>query len=87
MLRAQAALRVDPGLNISTVALDLPCSFFMLRTVSSLPIVAPVSRHFVWSREMNRLAQKVIDGMAAATGVRLPGMVCNGECNYYLLKA
>lgn len=64
----QAALRAEPGLNISTVALDLPCSFFMMRTALSLPIVAPVARRFVWSRHMGALAQKVIDGMAAVTG-------------------
>lgn len=67
-MRPQAALRAEPGLNISTVALDLPCTFFMLQATLSLPLVAPVARRFVWSQEMAALAQRVVDGMAAATG-------------------
>ena len=67
---ASQRLREDHDADVSYVALDLPCTFFMLRTATSLPIVTPVARRFVWSADMSRLAQKVVDGIAAATGAR-----------------
>ena len=66
--RAQAALRADPSTDISVVALDLPCTFFMLRAAAALPIVEPVARRFRWSPRIEALADKVCDGIAAATG-------------------
>ena len=65
---AQAALRADPSTDISVVALDLPCTFFMLRAAASLPVVEPVARHFSWAPAVDALAKKVADGIAAATG-------------------
>ena len=50
------------------VALDLPCTFFMLRAVASLPVVEPAARHFSWAPAIVALARKVTEGIAAATG-------------------
>ena len=40
----QAALRLDPATDVSTVALDLPCTFFMLNTQRALAVSATTTR-------------------------------------------
>lgn len=64
----QAALRIDPDMDVSTVALDLPCTFFMLRADRALPIVEPVAKTLVWSPAINRLADKVVAGLRKRIG-------------------
>ena len=64
----QAALRIDPDMDVGTVALDLPCTFFMLRSERALPIVEPVAKTLVWSPGITRLADKVVAGMQRKLG-------------------
>jgi hypothetical protein len=55
-------------MDVSTVALDLPCTFFMLRAEKALPIVEPVAKTLVWSPAIHRLADKVIASMRRKLG-------------------
>jgi hypothetical protein len=55
-------------MDVGTVALDLPCTFFMLRSERALPIVEPVAKTLVWSPGITRLADKVVAGMQRKLG-------------------
>jgi len=66
--RAQAALRMDPNTDVSTVALDLPCTFFMLNAARALALVEPVARTLRWSPVVQKLADKVVDGLTKQLG-------------------
>jgi hypothetical protein len=64
----ETALRIDPEADVSTVALDFPCTFFMLSTGDSLPVVMPAARQLFFSSYISALADRVVEGMRAATG-------------------
>ncbi len=52
----------------------------MLRAAAALPIVEPVARRFRWSPRIEALANKVCDGIAAATGE--PPAMLSREAEY-----
>ncbi|KAK9785429.1 hypothetical protein WJX73_009533 [Symbiochloris irregularis] len=62
---ASAVLRRDPDSKLDAVALDLPCSFFMLRSLSNLRVVTEVAKSLAFAPQIHALADRIILGMAA----------------------
>ncbi|KAL0049810.1 hypothetical protein WJX82_010329 [Trebouxia sp. C0006] len=56
-------LRQDPGRKIDYIVLDMPCTFFMLRSLSNLRVVTEVARSLEFSDQVANLADRVIHGM------------------------
>lgn len=67
---ATSILKKDPNTNLTSLVLDLPCSFFMLRTLSSLRLVTEVARSLHFARPLVELADIVVDGMTLGGKVR-----------------
>ncbi|KAK9810163.1 hypothetical protein WJX72_005905 [[Myrmecia] bisecta] len=63
---AMKVLREDPDADIDYVVLDLPCTFFMLRSLSNLRVVTEVARSLEFSPHIQELADRVIHGMTNA---------------------
>mmetsp|Transcript_9294 Transcript_9294/g.27924 ORF Transcript_9294/g.27924 Transcript_9294/m.27924 type:complete len:628 (+) Transcript_9294:75-1958(+) len=59
----QAALRLQPDMDIPAVAVDLPCTFFMLNAVAAHSAVNSAARTLQWAPPLRRLADRVIAGM------------------------
>ncbi|KAL0032263.1 hypothetical protein WJX79_001439 [Trebouxia sp. C0005] len=56
-------LRQDPSRKIDYIVLDMPCTFFMLRSLSNLRVVTEVARSLEFSDQVANLADRVIHGM------------------------
>lgn len=56
-------LKEDPGADLRYLVLDLPCSFFMLRSLSSLRLVTEVARSLTFAQPLVELADRIVDGM------------------------
>ena len=68
---AGRVLRADPAAPIPGVTVDLPCTFFALRTQGRhLGAVSDVARTLDFAPAMVALADRVVEGMAAATRAR-----------------
>uniref|UniRef100_A0A1D2A093 O-fucosyltransferase family protein n=1 Tax=Auxenochlorella protothecoides TaxID=3075 RepID=A0A1D2A093_AUXPR len=52
-----------PSAAVPYVVLDLPCSFFMLRTLSDLGLVSGVARSLAFAPALHALADRVVDEM------------------------
>lgn len=63
MSRAADVLQEDPSYDLRYIVLDLPCSFYSLRTLSNLRVVTEVAKSLEFSPQMHALAQRVIEGM------------------------
>lgn len=57
---AAALLRADPSRDLSRMTLDLPCAFFSLRTLSTLPLVTEVAGSLKFAPALHAMAQKVL---------------------------
>lgn len=60
---AATLLKKDPDRDIPYIVIDLPCTFFSLRSVSSLRIVSEVARSLEFPKLLHAMAQRIIDGM------------------------
>lgn len=60
---ASKLLQADPDREISYIVLDLPCTFFMLRSLSNLRVVTEVARSLEFSSYVTSLADRIIHGM------------------------
>lgn len=67
---ASSILKEDPGADLRYLVLDLPCSFFMLRSLSSLRAVTEVARSLRFARPLVELADRIVDGMTLGGQVR-----------------
>ncbi|KAL3132707.1 hypothetical protein ABBQ32_009214 [Trebouxia sp. C0010 RCD-2024] len=63
---AAKLLKQDPGRTIDYIVLDMPCTFFMLRSLSNLRVVTEVARSLEFSDKVTELADRVIHGMTMA---------------------
>lgn len=59
-------LRANPARRLEYVVLDLPCTFFMLRSLSNLRVVTEVARSLEFAPKIAALADRVIHGMTMA---------------------
>lgn len=62
---AESVLRRDAEDALPYVVLDLPCSFFMLRTLSDLRLVSRVARSLTFAPRLHELADRIVDGLTA----------------------
>jgi hypothetical protein len=60
---AAGLLRSNPDYDIPYIVLDLPCTFFALRSVSALRVVSEVARSLEFPLNLHAMAQRIIDGM------------------------
>eukprot|EP00887_Chlorella_sp_A99_P002549 scaffold6.g2549.t1 len=67
---ASSVLKDDPGADLQYLVLDLPCSFFMLRSLSSLRVVTEVAKSLHFAPPLLALADRIVEGMTA--GGQLP---------------
>jgi hypothetical protein len=63
---ATKLLQDNPDQEIDYIVLDLPCTFFMLRSLSNLRVVTEVARSLEFSTYIQQLADRVISGMTNA---------------------
>jgi len=74
MAAAGRVLRADPAARVPGVTVDLPCTFFALRTTGRhLGAVSDVARTLRFAPAMVALADRVVAGMAAATAEKGEG--------------
>lgn len=59
--QATSILRDDPAADVQYVVLDLPCSFFCLRSLSNLPVVSEVAKSLLFAPELHALAKRIVD--------------------------
>jgi len=62
------ALRADPDARLPPVVVDLPCSFFAVRTTDQLPLVSDVARTLSFAPGLVALADRVVAAAARASG-------------------
>ncbi|KAK9827681.1 hypothetical protein WJX81_007940 [Elliptochloris bilobata] len=61
--KAAQLLRQDLDAPMDYIVVDLPCTMFMLRTYSSLPMVTDVARSLTFAPSLRALADRVIAGI------------------------
>lgn len=66
------ALRVAPDARPPPIVVDLPCTFFAVRTADSLPLVTDVARTLTIAPDIIALADRVVAAVASAALVRPP---------------
>ena len=70
---AAPLLRADPDARLPPAVVDLPCTFFAIRTADVLPLVADVARTLPFAPSIVALADRVVAGAAAAARAPPPG--------------
>ncbi|KAK9827655.1 hypothetical protein WJX81_004166 [Elliptochloris bilobata] len=66
--RAGELKRREPDTPMDYLVVDMPCTFFMLSTESSLPVVTEVARSLTFAPAVRALADRVIAGISGAGG-------------------
>lgn len=59
-------LRADPDARVAPVVIDLPCSFFAVRTSDELRLMSDVARTLTFAPHLVALADRVVDAAARA---------------------
>lgn len=57
-------LREDNAMDLNYIVLDLPCTFFMLRSLSNLRVVTEVARSLEFAPAIERMAERIVDKIA-----------------------
>ena len=65
-------LRAAPDARPPPIVVDLPCTFFTVRTLDSLPLVTDVARTLAIAPDIIALADRVVAAVASAAHVRPP---------------
>mmetsp|Transcript_3827 Transcript_3827/g.11047 ORF Transcript_3827/g.11047 Transcript_3827/m.11047 type:complete len:533 (-) Transcript_3827:775-2373(-) len=66
---AGALLRADPNRDLQQIVLDLPCTFFMLRSLSNLRAVTEVARTLEFAPSIEAMADRVVAAIHSTTPV------------------
>ncbi|KAL4423672.1 hypothetical protein ABPG75_000973 [Micractinium tetrahymenae] len=74
--QATSILKDDPEADLQYIVLDMPCSFFSLRSISNLAVVTEVAKSLRFSPEISAMADRIVEavtegGAAPFNGVHL----------------
>ncbi|EFN51509.1 hypothetical protein CHLNCDRAFT_140196 [Chlorella variabilis] len=72
--QATSILRDDPAADLQYVVLDMPCSFFSLRSLSNLPVVTEVAKSLVFAPELLAMADRIVDAMTEGSAQPFNGL-------------
>lgn len=61
--KAATLLKADPSRTLDRMTLDLPCTFFSLRTLSNLRLVSEVAGSLKFSPAIHAIAERVLTGI------------------------
>lgn len=63
MNKASAVLQEDPLADLRYIVLDMPCSFYSLRTLSNLRVVTEVAKSLEFAPQIRAMADRIVEGM------------------------